>query len=60
MLLGLLASRFLKASGRRSQMRDQGFGEYGYRPEYGRGYGQGDYGQTGMGPGGYDRGTWSW
>ncbi len=59
-LLGLLASRFLKASSRRSQMRDQDYGQYGYRANYGQsGFGQGDYGRTGMGPGGYDRGTWS-
>lgn len=56
-LLGLLASRFLKASARRSQMRDQGYGQYGYNPQYRQGYGQGDYGR--MGPGGYDRGSWN-
>lgn len=54
-LLGLLASRFLKASSRRSQMRDQGYGGYGYRSEYGRS----DYDRTGMGPGGYDRGAFT-
>lgn len=53
-LLGLLASRFLKASNRRSQMRDYGYDRYGYRAGYGS-----DYGRTGMGPGGYDRGAWS-
>jgi hypothetical protein len=58
-LLGLLASRFFKASSRRSQMRDQGYGDYGYRQQYGRSYQQGNYGQTSMGPGGYDRGAWS-
>jgi hypothetical protein len=54
-LLGLLASRFFKASSRRSQMRDQDYRDYGYQSQYGRT----GYGQTGMGPGGYDRGTWS-
>lgn len=57
-LLGLLASRFFKASSRRSQMRDQDYRDYGYQSQYGRG----DYGQAGssraMGPGGYDRGAW--
>jgi hypothetical protein len=45
-LLGLLASRFFKASSRRSHVRDRGFGDYGYPSEYGR---------TAMGTGGYDR-----
>jgi hypothetical protein len=55
-LLGLLASRFLKASARRSQMRNRDYGNYGYGSQYGRGY-QGDYGR--MGPGGYDRDSWN-
>ena len=58
-LLGLLASRFLKASGRRSQMRNQDYGQYAYGSQYGRSYGQGDYGRPGMEPGGYDRGAWN-
>jgi hypothetical protein len=56
-LLGLLASRFLKASARRSQM-NRAYGNYGSSSQYGRGAGyQGDYGR--MGPGGYDRGAWN-
>jgi hypothetical protein len=54
-LLGLLASRFLKASNRQPLMRDQGYGNPGYQSQYG----QSGYGRTGMGPGGYDRGAWS-
>lgn len=67
-LLGLLASRFLKASARRSQMRNQDYdygynqygygGQYGYQGDYGRSYQQGQSGRSNMGPGGYDRGTW--
>ena len=58
-LLGLLASRFLKASSRRSQMqRGNDYDEYGYQGQYDRSYGQRQYGRTGMGSGGYDRRTW--
>lgn len=57
-LLGLLASRFFKASSRRSQMRYQNYDDYGYRSQYGRAYGQGNYGQSGMGSREQDRGSW--
>ncbi len=52
-LLGLLAARFLKASGRRSQMGNQDYGDYRYRSEYGRNYGQRQFGDAS-----YDRGSW--
>lgn len=56
-VLGLLASRFFKASNRRSQMRNRDYGQQGYRGQYDLGYRQGNYEGSRMGPGGYDRET---
>ncbi len=56
-LLGLLASRFLKASARRTQVRDQGYSQNDYRGSYGgrqsAGW-QGEYGREGWRTGEYD------